>query len=287
MGHVAGPLPAPGRVARRRSGRAWTALGLALCAVAGAGAAHGQTIWDDPAYALYRQALEAMDKKDYARADELAAQAITKQPTHVLAYYVRGQAAAAQSRWDDAVAAFTKVAELYPGSFAARRDLGISLENLNRLPDAAKAYEAALAVQDQDELRARLAFLLIEAGEEPRALTQFETLTSRNSTMPEVWRALGRLTFESGELAASEKAYARAAALKDDGRTWFNLGVVRVKMQNVAGALDAFGKAARHPDVKQQAETEMTRLRDASKRDRVAPIDRARGSLDYSGPGRR
>ena len=267
-------------------GRYFTAMSFAFCALAGVGSAGAQTIWDDPAFALYRQALEAMDKKDYARAGELAAQSITKQPGNVLAHYLRGQAAAAQSRWDDAAAAFAKVAELYPESFAARRDLGISLENLNRLPDAVRAYDAALALKDQDDLRARLAMILIDAGEEPRAFKELQTLAARNSTVPQVWSALGRLHFESGELADSEKAYAKAVALKDDGRGWFNLAVVRTRLQDTPGALQAFERAAKHPEVKAQAEAEISRLRDAGKRDRIAPIDRSRGTLDNVGPRR-
>ena len=261
-------------------------MGFALCAVASAGSAGAQTIWDDPAFALYRQALEAMDKKDYGRASDLAAQSIGKQPGNVLAYYLRGQAAAAQARWDDAVAAFAKAAELYPESFAAHRDLGISLENLNRLPDAAAAYEKALKLRDQESLRARLAFLLIDAGEEPRAFEHLKALTARDTTMPEVWSALGRLHYESGELQESEKAYAKAVALKDDGRSWFNLAAVRIRLNDPAGALQAFKQAAQHAETKVQAENEMARLREAGKRDRVNPLDRARGSLDYTGPRR-
>jgi cytochrome c-type biogenesis protein CcmH/NrfG len=104
--------------------------------------------------------------------------------------------------------------------------------------------------------------------------------------MPEVWSALGRLHYESGELADSEKAYAKAVALKDDGRGWFNLGAVRMRLQDTAGALQAFTPAAQHVETKEQAEAEMKRLREANARDRIAPIDRARGTLEYIGPRR-
>lgn len=123
MGHPTGTLRAERPLSRTRSprfpgGHHWTAVGLAFCAIATVGTASAQGIWDDPAFSLYRQAAEAMDKKDYARASELSGQAIAQQPTHVLAHYLRGQAAMYQSRWDDAAAAFGKVVELYPGSFA-------------------------------------------------------------------------------------------------------------------------------------------------------------------------
>jgi len=118
----------------RRSGRRWTAIGMAFCAIAGAGSvtAGAQGLWEDGAFALYRQAVEAMNKKDYEAADRLGAEAIKQYPNHVLAYYLRGQAALAQSRWDAAAAAFARVTELYPGSIAGFKSLGIASEELGR-----------------------------------------------------------------------------------------------------------------------------------------------------------
>ena len=72
MGHLAStlraarPLNVP-RTSRGPRGHHWTALSLAFCAIASAGTAQAQGIWDDPAFALYRQAVEAMDKKDYTK----------------------------------------------------------------------------------------------------------------------------------------------------------------------------------------------------------------------------
>jgi hypothetical protein len=100
MGHAAGTLRAAQRVAdpQRRRGSHWTAVGLAFCAIAsatgGVEPAGAQTLWDDPAFALYRQAVEAMDKKNYAQAADLAGQAAARYPNHVLAHYLSGQAAA-------------------------------------------------------------------------------------------------------------------------------------------------------------------------------------------------
>lgn len=256
------------------------ALGLIACATT---SVVGQTIWDDPAFSLFRQAMDAMNAKDFGRAAELTAQAIATLPNHPLAYYVRGQAAAAQGRWEDAAAAFGKAAELYPGSFAAQRDLGASLEHLDKATDAAKAYEAALALRDEDELRARMAFMLFEHGEGPKARAQLERLTARDTKMPAVWSTLGRIDYEEGEWAAAEKAYARASSLMDDGRTWFNLGVVRVRLQDYPGALQAFERASKHPDVKQQAEAEVGRIREAMSRD-TGPARQLRTPGQYSVP---
>ncbi len=267
MGHLTGTLRAERPLNRRRipGGQHWTAVGLAFCAIASVGTASAQGIWEDPAFSLYRQAVEAMDRKDYARASELSGQAIAQQPTHVLAYYLRGQAAMFQSRWDEAAAAFGKVVELYPGSFAGHRDLGAALEQLNRVDDAAREYEAALALRDQDDLRARLAFTLLRANQQPRALTQLEKLAAHDTKTPEVWSALARMSYEKNDLPAAEKRFARSASLRDDGRTWFNLGVVRTKMNDMPGALQAFEKAAQHTETRDPDQKEMAKVREAMK----------------------
>ena len=275
MGHVTGTLRTeralrPPAAAR---GHRWTAVGLAFCAIATAGSAGAQGIWDDPAFALYRQAVEAMDRKDYAKASELSGQAIAQQPTHVLAYYLRGQAAMFQSRWDEAATAFAKVVELYPGSFAGQRDLAAAYEQQNRVEDATRAYEAAIALRDQDDLRVRLAFMLLKAGRQPRALTQLQTLADRDSKTPEVWAALGRVAYEKNDLPTAEKRFARAATLRDDGRTWFNLGVVRTRLNDLPGALQAFERAAQHDDAREPAQKELAKLREAMKPG-SAPTDR-------------
>jgi tetratricopeptide (TPR) repeat protein len=255
----------------------------ALALAAGAGAAAAQSIWDDPAFSLLRQATDALNASDFAKAGELAGKAIAEMPGHPLAYYVRGQAAAAQSRWDEAAQSFGKVVELYPRSFAAQRDLAASLERQGKTKEAAQAYKAALAVRDQEDLRVRMALMLAEAGDEPAARAELEKLAAAGSTQVAVWTALGRLSYEKGEIATAEKSYARAVELKDDGRNWFNLGVVRARLKDFPGALKAFERAAQHPDVKKQADTEAGRIREAMRGD-SGPTRQLRTPGQYSVP---
>ena len=266
----------------RRS--AWT-LALVVGALTAPGVGRAQSIWDDPAFHLLRQSMDALSEKNFARAGDLASEAIAQLPNHPLAYYVRGQAAAAQSRWEEAAASFAKAAELYPGSFAAKRDLAASLEQAGKVQEALKAYEAALALSDQDDLRTRMAFMLAENGEEPRALAELEKLTAKDSKNPAVWSTLGRLSYESGDWATAEKAYARAVSLRDDGRNWFNLGVIRVRLEDLPGAQAAFQRAAQHPDVKKQAEAEVARIREATSRDSGTARQQLRTPGQHSVPG--
>jgi tetratricopeptide (TPR) repeat protein len=130
-------------------------------AVAGA-----QTLSDDPAFAVYRQAVQAAEARDYERATMLAKEAIARYPDHLLAWYLLGQAATARSAWDEAADAFANVVKRYPASFAAQRDLGLALEQLGRVGEARATFEAALGEQpDNQDVRLRLAFMLFDKGE--------------------------------------------------------------------------------------------------------------------------
>jgi cytochrome c-type biogenesis protein CcmH/NrfG len=129
---------------RPTTGRRWTVLGMAFGALAGAGGPFGQRLWDDPAFELYREAAEAMDRHDHARAAALARSAIGHYPDFVLAHFLLGQAALALGRWDDAETAFRTVVTLYPGSVAGRRALQTAIERAGqRSAPAATTSEAS------------------------------------------------------------------------------------------------------------------------------------------------
>jgi tetratricopeptide (TPR) repeat protein len=101
-------------------------MGVAV-AVAGAAlvSAAAESIWDDPAFARYREAAAALEAQDHARAIALARDAISAYPDHILAHSLWGQAALAERRWEEAARALSRVVELYPRAAAARpRDGG-------------------------------------------------------------------------------------------------------------------------------------------------------------------
>jgi predicted Zn-dependent protease len=239
--------------------KAW--LAAVVLAVTAAGSAYAQSLTDDPAFALYRQAVQATEAKDYARASQLAKEAIAQYPDHLLAWYLLGQSAMGRSAWDEAADAFGNVVKRYPASFAGQRDLGLALEHLGKTDDSRAAFEKAIALRpDSQDVRLRLAFMLYEKGQKDAALPHLETLAGANSTAPEVWLLLARTYYERNDLAASEKAFTRAAGLRDDGKTWFNLGVVRLRLNNPTGARDAFKRASEHNEVREQAMRELDKL---------------------------
>jgi Flp pilus assembly protein TadD len=238
--------------------------GLALALLLSAPGASAQSLWDDPAFRLAREAQEALQRQDYAATARLARQAIAEYPEHALAHYLLAQAALAQQRWDEAITALTTVTRLYPKSFAAHRELGVALAQVNRTPEASRAFESALALrpdgEDAQDIRVRLAFMRLQGGDKDGALPLLLMLAKAETTVPEVWTALGRLQYEREQLAESERAFRRAAELRDDGKTWFNLAVVRLRIYDRGGAIQALERAAAHPDVRAQASAELQRL---------------------------
>ena len=240
----------------------------AICAAtSGASTAAAQSLWDDPAFALYRQAVDAMEAKDFPRASALADEAIKAYPDHVMAYYLRGQAALAERRWPDAATAFGRVVALYPGSFAGQRDLGTALQQAGRTDDAARAYQAALALRpDSEDIQLRLAFVFVNAKQTDKAKPLLQALADKGTKAYDVYTTLARIAYEKDDFAASEAAFVKALAVRDDGKTWFNLGVVRVRRNDMKGALDAFEHAAQHAETKEQAAKEIERVKASPRR---------------------
>jgi len=224
-----------------------------------------QSLWDDRAFRLAREASAALERKAYADAGRLAREAIAEYPEHVLAHYLLAQAALAQEQWEEAAQALGTVVRLYPRSFAGHRELGAALAHLGRAREAVRAFEAALTLRpdapDARDVRLRLAFVHLQAGERDLALPLLAALARDGSPEPEVWSALGQLYFERDQLAESERALRRSAELRDDGTTWFNLAVVRLRFHDTPGAIEALERAARHPEVQAQATAELGKLR--------------------------
>jgi len=238
-------------------------LALLLVLASVSSFSHAQTMQDDPAFTLYREAGQAMMAKDYQRATQLAKEAIALYPDHLLAWDLLGQAAMGRSAWAEAVEAFTNVIKRYPGSFSGHRDLGLALAHLGRMDQARTEFQAALALRpDNDDMRMRLAFMLFNQDQRDLAMPMLEDLAKANSQEPEVYLLLGRAYYDRGDLTASEKAFTKATALRDDGKIWFNLGIVRMRLHDFSGAQVAFKRAAQDPELRPQANRELDRIRE-------------------------
>jgi tetratricopeptide (TPR) repeat protein len=247
-------------------------MGLSLWYALSVHGVAAQSLGDDPAFAASRQATEAFNRQEYRQAESLAREAIAHYPQHLLAHYLLGQVAMAEAKWNEAIQAFSTVVSLYPRCFVGQRDLGIALEQAKRLDEAATAYQAALTILPENaDVQARLAFLHLQAGRQDAALALLKSLAEKGTQVPEVWVVLGRLLYDAKDFPASEKALSRATDLRDDGRIWFNLGAVRLHLEDWKGAFTAFERAARQPEMQEQARREMDKIRQHHKDVEPAP----------------
>ena len=92
---------------------------------------------------LYRQGVEALERGEYGRCIQHLNEAIALQPNAAGAHFARGRAYIALSKLDDAVADFSRAAELNPDSVRTLRERG----RVYRLMGAVRLAE-------QDELAA-------------------------------------------------------------------------------------------------------------------------------------
>ena len=127
-----------------------------------------------------------------------------------------------------------------------------------------RAYEAALKLKPDDEdIQLRLAFVFVNAKQADKAQPLLQALADKGTKAYDVYTTLARIAYEKDDLAGSEAAFVKALAVRDDGKTWFNLGVVRVRRNDLKGALDAFERAAKHAETKEQAAREIEKVKAA------------------------
>ena len=89
---------------------------------------------------------------------------------------------------------------------------------------------------DAQDVRLRLAFLRLQAGDKDGALPLLTALARPARRCPRSGPRWAASITSEEQLAESERAFRRAAELRDDGKTWFNLAVVRLRLFDKAGA---------------------------------------------------
>mgnify|MGYP003693804653 CR=1 FL=1 len=157
-------------------------------------------MWDDPAFVLYRQGVDAMDAKDFAKAAALARDATSAYPEHVLAFYPAGSGLLAQSRWEDAAQALAKVTALYSGRGLgpARPRRGLPAARAHRRGAPAPWRRRSPPGPRTTTTRVRLAIMLVNANQQARALPHLTALGERNTKLPDVHLAMARAAYDTG-----------------------------------------------------------------------------------------
>jgi tetratricopeptide (TPR) repeat protein len=217
----------------------------------------------------------------YASRETLWRSTVAANPQAVMAWLNLGDTLAKLQRHDEAIACFSRAAEINPNDPSAYNDLGCALiivgrpdaavpalersirlrpanaeaynnlgnalRDLGRIPDAIARYEQALRLRpDYPEARNNLGCELAAAGRAGEALVHFREALRLQPDNPEAHGNLANALRSLGRLDAAFTHYARALRLKPDyPEAHQNYGLALVKAGRAADALAHFEAAVR------------------------------------------
>lgn len=148
----------------------------------------------------------------------------------------------------EAIALGRTVLRERPGMEAGYENLGFLLRRANQSDEALRVYRAAIdRGVASEELRSHYALALSEVGRGREAVAVLQPLAS--SSDPETLNALGIALSDAGRGAEAAKAFERALA-EDPGfvEAVQNLGIVRLRADDISGARDLFRRALARDD---------------------------------------
>jgi arylsulfatase A-like enzyme/Flp pilus assembly protein TadD len=143
----------------------------------------------------------------------------------------------------DAILVARGVLRERPGMEAGYENLGFLLRRADRTEEALRVYRAAVdRGVASEELKVFFALALCESGRAVEALPMLAPLAG--SADPETANSLGIALSDSGHPGEAVKAFERALALDPDfAEAVQNLGIVRLRVDDAAGARDLFRRA--------------------------------------------
>jgi tetratricopeptide (TPR) repeat protein len=174
---------------------------------------------EDPAAAAVFRAEAAMDKKDYAAAEQALNLAVKQDPNNYRAWFDLGFVCTALNRDSDAIAAYRKSVAADPTVFESNLNLGLMLAEIND-PEAARYLRAATQLKpaskpEEGLFRAWLVLgRVLEANEPKQAVAAFHKASEvkPNQAAPHLFAA--EVAEKSKDLATAEQEYKAAAELE-------------------------------------------------------------------------
>jgi tetratricopeptide (TPR) repeat protein len=171
------------------------------------------------AEAGYKEALR-LDPKASEAAENLAALYLDEPPRPDLAIPILNNALAAS-----------------PGNARLHQNLGFAYGLKRDVANAAKHYEAAIAKQDDFQIRFAYGTVLFENKEPARAAEQLKKALAAAKDDPPVLVTLGRMLGATKSYTECVQAFDRAIKLKATEAEWFvRRGTCRHELKNEAGA---------------------------------------------------
>lgn len=171
-------------------------------------------------------------------AEELASSLTKEFPTHQFAWKVLGATLDQLNKIPESARAKEKAVELDPNDTEALSNLGNTLRKLGRLNEAEAMYKRAITVAPGSaEAQSNLGVTLHELGKLNEAEECYQQAIALKPEHPEAHNNLGITLHELGKLNEAEASYKQAIALKTDyAEAYSNLGTLFKEMNRLNDA---------------------------------------------------
>jgi tetratricopeptide (TPR) repeat protein len=192
--------------------------------------------------------------RNYKQAIELN----PKQPTWV--YFHLGQLLTGQEKVESAIAVHQASIEQYPNNAEAYRLLGVAQEKSGNIDGIIASYRQAIALEPDKQvwIYSALGQLLSKQERFEEAINLYEDADQVFPENPEVYRQLGRVQNQAGQLDAAAESFQKAIKIEPDKHIWiyFALGQLLSKQGRFEEAINLYQDADRifpeNPEVYRQ-----------------------------------
>src|SRR5438270_4437268 len=153
---------------------------------------------------------------------------------------------AQKKSWDEAIANYQKALSLDPKDALTHYNLALALKYKGDPSAAAEEFKKAVLLKPKSaEAHYGLGAAYYDLRELPAARKELQTSLQIDPTNSAVLRFLARIDSEQNDLSDAERELTRSAELKALPDTYFELGLVKGQLGNLAGAALAFRHALR------------------------------------------
>ena len=187
-----------------------------------------------------------------------------------LAHYNLGFTLMQSGRVPEAVDQFEQAVKIKPGA-DARNNLGIALVHAGRIPEALEQYAQAVKIKpDFAEAHYNLGIALMDAGRVPDAMEQYKETVKLKPDFANAYNNLGMALMQTGRVAEAVAQYEMALkANPDDAEAHNNLGVALRQSGRLDDAIGQFEAALR---IKPDFSTARNNLAKAQALQQTAPM---------------
>ena len=213
---------------------------------------------------------------DLRNAEREVVATLKRQPASVAALTTAAYLALARNDANGAASQFARIVDAHADAVSALVGRGLALEASGHAAEAAQAFRAALAANPAlPDLARRVDVLTLRglqeqlaaaaeaarAGDTDAALRAYRTAIAASPDSAFLYRELARIEFAQGDLEAAAQHAARASDLDpSDAAALVLRGDVLEQQEDIAGALDAYGRA-QAPEFDPAVEVRRTALR--------------------------